>query len=1168
MAELGRVGIYRLERELGRGGVGVVYRATQSGGPDVALKILLAEGDPNATARFLREATLRIDHPNVVRTIGGGVTREGQPYVVQELLSGSTLREASLGMQPAEVVEAMRQAALGVGAIHDAGLVHRDLKPDNLFSCDDGTVKVLDLGIAAWVDGRAKLTATGTVIGTPAYLSPEQARGEPVDARADVWALGVVLYELLTGRSPFRRAGQLATMLAVTLDDPPTLRTLVPTLSPRVAQVVHRCLDRRLGERYATGGAVARALEEALHAAPDPAPTELAIPSASRRRAVALVLARSDAPAGLAELIGRHRGEVVRLRDGQIVGLFGASESRGDETRRALEAAKAALALVPVIAVGVGRAEVGAGVPTGVVVSEAEAALAGASAGVVCGPVTRPAIEVLARTCEVGPEVWEVSEASRPLARPELLGRHAELSTLRRARDGAALERRVVTTWITGPPGCGKTRLAEAIFGLGMEVGMEVFEARASALPSDMFAPWMRALDLRPSGSSGLDPSARMDQLREQIVSLLRDACDRGPTAVVLEDLQWADAASIELVRHVEEQLEGSGLWLVLTARSELLTRYEGIEAGAVHVEPSPLTAADVVQLAQQRGRTLDVRAAQDLVDHTGGNPMFLDLLVQQEIGTALPASIEHAIQSHLDAMPEGERDAFAALALVRWPATAAELEQLGVTAAATQIQALVRRGMVARAGGATFRPVSTLEASVAVELSKDAVRVERHRRAAELGSVAGRDDEHVGFHLEHAGDALAAARAYLRAMYAAAHGGDARKVVRCATAALGLSGEADVFDVHITLAEAAGWTFDPERRAQALERARELATTDPERTRVDGEEGDFLRRRGQSEQALTLLLRVAEGPGDPDVSARARCRAASVLAMGGQVTQALATLAPVQAAEATLAPPTLALLEDTRGFIAGSTGDHGERRRAFAEAARRYARLGDLRRSAGAEANAADASNRLGDFHEAERALRRCLVAARRVGNRLTEGYGLANLGYTLIALGRIEEALDALEQALRLADRSGDPHLRGAVLLYLARAAPERDTFAAQLTQLADSATSPTTTALSRALLAQRAMAAGDVAEALRQALEGLRVRDEAGGLEEGEAEVFATAARVLAAAGRHEEALEVASRGAERLHALAEKIQVPEAQRRFLEDVPVHRDLWSLIRQLRGG
>ena len=189
--------------------------------------------------RFAREAAIRIPHPNVCRVFDAGQSADGTPWIAMELLEGESL-EARLArgtLAPPEVVEIGVQVCRGLAAAHGVDVVHRDLKPSNLFLCRDGTVKLFDFGIALLGSSDAtRMTTAGMILGTPWYLSPEQARGQAdLDARTDVWSLGVALWEALVGRSPFARDTPLASVVAVLMEDPPPLSVVTPTAPPSIA---------------------------------------------------------------------------------------------------------------------------------------------------------------------------------------------------------------------------------------------------------------------------------------------------------------------------------------------------------------------------------------------------------------------------------------------------------------------------------------------------------------------------------------------------------------------------------------------------------------------------------------------------------------------------------------------------------------------------------------------------------------------------------------------------------------------------------------------------------------------------------------------------------------------------------------------------------------------
>jgi serine/threonine protein kinase len=276
-----RLAHFQVTALVGAGGMGEVYRAHDLDlGRDVALKVLPDEvvHDPERLARFDREAraAAALNHPNVlaVYEVGSG---HHPPFVAFELLSGHTLRlmlDRPLGLGRA--LDFATQAAKGLGAAHDKGIVHRDIKPENLFITTDGALKILDFGIAKRADdgsqrreGASTLTAPGAVLGTCGYMAPEQVRGEAIDARADVFALGAVVFEMLTARPAFSGGNPTELFAAVLKDDPPRITDLNPATPPGVARIVHRCLEKRREERYQSARDVAFALEAVAEAVPE-----------------------------------------------------------------------------------------------------------------------------------------------------------------------------------------------------------------------------------------------------------------------------------------------------------------------------------------------------------------------------------------------------------------------------------------------------------------------------------------------------------------------------------------------------------------------------------------------------------------------------------------------------------------------------------------------------------------------------------------------------------------------------------------------------------------------------------------------------------------------------------------------------------------------------------
>jgi len=283
---------YTIEAPLGQGGMGAVYRAHDPRlGRRVALKVLADSTESaDANARLLREAraAAALDHPNAVSIFDVGEL-DGAPYIVMELVLGQTLRSviADGGGSMATRLGELADVARALAGAHRRGLIHRDIKPENVMvRSDDGRVKVLDFGIARRTSGGidphgatqapalATLTASGVKLGTPVYMAPEQIRGDALDGRADQFSWGVLAYERLTGRLPWRAGDALAVMASVLTETPDRAPLDAAAVPPAVQAVVLRALAKAPGDRFASMDDVLRALEASTRAEPDPAPAD------------------------------------------------------------------------------------------------------------------------------------------------------------------------------------------------------------------------------------------------------------------------------------------------------------------------------------------------------------------------------------------------------------------------------------------------------------------------------------------------------------------------------------------------------------------------------------------------------------------------------------------------------------------------------------------------------------------------------------------------------------------------------------------------------------------------------------------------------------------------------------------------------------------------------
>jgi TolB-like protein/Flp pilus assembly protein TadD len=269
-----RLGPYEILGPLGRGGMGEVYKAFDARlGRNVAIKTVAAAGlhDSDMRARFDREARAiaALSHPNILAIHDVG-SHDDVPYIAVELLDGDTLR-SRLGapLAPATAINYAVQIGRGLAAAHERSVIHRDLKPDNVFVTRDGQVKLIDFGLstkpaAARANDATALavTSAGVALGTAPYMSPEQARAEPLDARSDIFSFGCVLYEMLSGSRAFARGTPIETLHAVLKEHPPDLAALQPDLPPSLIRVVRRCLEKTPESRFQTARDLVFALEE------------------------------------------------------------------------------------------------------------------------------------------------------------------------------------------------------------------------------------------------------------------------------------------------------------------------------------------------------------------------------------------------------------------------------------------------------------------------------------------------------------------------------------------------------------------------------------------------------------------------------------------------------------------------------------------------------------------------------------------------------------------------------------------------------------------------------------------------------------------------------------------------------------------------------------------
>jgi len=265
---------------IGAGGMGEIYRARDRRlDRDVAIKVLprFVSFDPERLHRFEQEAkaAAALNHPNILAVFQMG-THEGAPYLVSELLEGETLREQVKHgpIPPRKAIDYGVQVACGLAAAHEKGIIHRDLKPENLFVTRDGRIKILDFGLAKLTHPESETQLTkqtldtepGAVLGTVGYMAPEQVRGQTADQRADIFAFGAILYEMISGKRAFQGETTADTLSAILNQEPRAISKVAPSISRAIAQIVHRCLEKNPASRYQSAAELTSTLEESAMA--------------------------------------------------------------------------------------------------------------------------------------------------------------------------------------------------------------------------------------------------------------------------------------------------------------------------------------------------------------------------------------------------------------------------------------------------------------------------------------------------------------------------------------------------------------------------------------------------------------------------------------------------------------------------------------------------------------------------------------------------------------------------------------------------------------------------------------------------------------------------------------------------------------------------------------
>lgn len=1257
---------YRVEREAGAGGMGRVYRAVDAvSGQVVAIKVLATQARDGVT-RFEREARVmaQLRHPGIVRYIEHGLLEEGAPFIVMEWVEGVSLSH-HLGTAltvPASVGLA-RRICDALGEAHGRGFVHRDIKPGNILlqGGDPVRPKLMDFGLARAVELSQEITRTGALLGTPAYMAPEQARNATdLDPRADVFALGAVLYECLAGQRAFSGPNVVSVLCKVLLEELPWLDELRPEVPANLASLIARMLAKDPDLRPTDARAVREELDtEGLE---DTGIQRRAIGS-DEQRFHSVILAGwpgEGQPATLATLVGTpDREESLRralapfgarvdfMVDGSLVATL---ETGGSATDRAAIAARCALVIrdhmpgTPVV-LATGRGTVAGDRPVGEAIDAASRLLGDAArrdmettegGTLLIEELTSSLLDPSFDLRVQGGRIELLGRRSGSEGRRRLLGRVSpcvgrsrELATLRATWEECLDEEVAQAVVVVGPAGMGKSRLRRELLREVGDDGMRAFTVgadpmgvggafgmaarlvrevagiaegdsddvsqdkltaavvrhlsgddalRVTEFLAEMLAvpfPGEQSVQLR---AARLDPVLRGDQIRRAFLEWLAAECRAQPVLLVLEDLQWGDLPTIELIDAALRGLGGAPLMVVALARPELGTRFPRlwVDRGVTEIRLGPLRARAAARLVMAALPDISDAGAKALAERSGGHPFFLEELIRAEAagrGDSAPQTVLAMIQTRLEALePEARRLLRAASVFGDsfWVTGVARLLGTEQVALNDLIDVLVERELLVRAANddgegdqeLSFAHGLWREASYATFTPED--QELGHRLAAGwLENRRRTDPLTLAVHWERGGHGSSATRWYRRAAEQALAGDDLEgalervtKGVRC-----GAGGE-ELGELRRIQAEAHKWKGD---NLAAEEAAYDALGRLPEGGAswyvAVGEAAAASGKLGHGEE-LEGLVAVLRGP-EPESGAMAArtvalARTTTQLVLAGRVDSADALLAELEAAGAD-DPAVAGWVREARAVRAGSLGDPGARVLLAQASAACFEGAGDLRNACLQLISVGFARNEIGDYAGAEAALEQALDFGDRMGLVNALSTARAQLGRAQARLGRGDEAETTLRRAIAELTAQSNRRLAGVARSYLAWLLCElsrlEEASVEARSAIAELEAAPPLRASAEATLALVLLARGHTDEALESALRGQASLESVGRLPTGEGLVRYALVAALEAEGQTDAASTARGEARAQLEERAAKIADGGLRSSFREHVREH-------------
>lgn len=1261
------------------GGMGEVYYAQdRETGRKVAVKVL-STASPRIVERFLREAQIlaELDHPAIVRHVAHGMDRD-LPFLAMEWVDGETLAErvkrSNLSVQ--ETFTLAERISEALGLVHARGIVHRDVKPGNIVlegrSID--AVRLLDFGIAHVLEAGGELTRTGDLLGTPGYMAPEQASGSVVDARADVFALGCVIFRALAGRTPFPGTDPLAVAIKLLLEEAPRLSSVVPDVPRGLDELVARMLARAKEDRPRDGNAV----RNALTALVDPSTATQSVSTGNtptlghgERRVMSLVLARSrdwDPTFAaiealrdvLEEPVAKHGAILDVLADGSIV----ITAKGGAPHDVATRAARCALALreeLPdaIVVVSTGHGVMEQDAPVGELVDHAVAMLEDLERqeeGREDEPRTLSPIHVDPTSAGLLGGRFEIDGDSKALslrgerktdrARTLLgkptpfVGRTRELATLDAMLEECIEESVARAVLVTANPGVGKSRLREEYLRRvrqrdDVRVWLAYADPVAQGAPLGMVAQLLRTafgiLQREPASqkqrkivssvealgvedpqrvaefvgeivgvpfhdtdsvelrAARRDPQLLATRMRFAFEEVVKAQTKRGPLLLVLEDLHWADTASVRLVDSALGSVAAQPLLVLALARPEVTKPFPTLfaERGLQEIRLLELSRRASIELVK---KVLGEGAAPAMVDlvveRAQGNAFFLEELIRAvaEGREALPETLVAMVEARLDELDALSRKVLRAAAVFGEEATFGGVHALtggDAHEVAEVLNKLAEAEYLSRsspAGGSRgefvylFRHAIVREAAYAMLTNED--RSLGHRLAGEwLATRPDVDPVVLAAHFDKGGDAVRARGFYVKAAEQALARNDFDRTLELAARAieLGLE-ERELADCMGLQAEANIWKGESAALAQA---STTLHFVTPGTSRWFRGATGILFAAGQVSDfgeivRMIGLVREAKAVSDDkstlSYEAWACSMATWVLVLIGMYDLANELYERARALRDKVD-------EAACGWIAiASMFVHKYIRRdpwtaaaSVLEARDWFRKIGDFRLLVLADILRGSTLVDLGAFEEAEKILLETLQVCDRHDLHAARGDIKRWLGHSMEGLRRFPEAL-ALEEEAELEVRNTFIY-RGAAKAARAWLLAEMgrlDEAAARAKEAADQlAFAPSHHAHVLASLSRIQLRKGDAEQAFRTAKQAEGIVDNLGVTGTGETTVYVALVDVLEARGEYDEARRKLRRGREVMMIRADKIPDPRYRAYFLERVPEH--VWLMTHEV---